>query len=185
MKHATVITKCGLFVAMICVCSLIKIPLPFSPVPITLQTFAVLLAGLMLGARDGMLCATVYMMLGAIGLPVFSGMTSGFGVLLGVTGGFIWGFIPAAFAVGLCHSKLRKRVPFAVSAGLACVLGSVLIYTFGVAWFAWSGQYAVGKALTLVCVPFLPGDFVKCVAAVCVAAALERAGFAGKKAVAR
>ena len=108
-QHGTDIKKmafASLFAALIAVGAYIKIPIPFSPVPITLQVFFIFLAGAMLGARWGTLSVIVYLLLGIVGLPVFSGGASGLGVLLGPTGGYLIGFVVAAFLVGtLCEKK--------------------------------------------------------------------------------
>src|SRR3712207_1750584 len=90
----------ALFAALTAACAWFKVPLPFTPVPITLQTLAVLLSGAMLGAYYGALSMIIYLILGAIGLPVFAGGGSGFGSLLGPTGGYLLSYPIASFVVG-------------------------------------------------------------------------------------
>ena len=109
------ITFVGLMTAVIAVLSQIAIPLP-SGVPITLQTFAVALTGYMLSYKYGSAAVVTYILLGAVGVPVFSGLKGGAGVLFGVTGGFIFGFLPMAFLCGL--SSKMKQIP-ALLMGLA------------------------------------------------------------------
>ncbi|MEG1426953.1 MAG: biotin transporter BioY, partial [Oscillospiraceae bacterium] len=100
----------GLFAAVVVVLTMISIPMP-SGVPITLQTFAVALCGYLLGRKYGVASVLVYMAIGAIGLPVFSGFHGGVGALVGLTGGFIWGFLPMAFLCGLAVKKKNKVLP--------------------------------------------------------------------------
>jgi biotin transport system substrate-specific component len=96
---------CALFAALTAICSQIMIPLPFTPVPINLAYLAVLVCGGALGPKKGAIAMTVYVLLGAIGVPVFHGLTGGLGVLAGPTGGYIIGYIPMALVMGL----LAKR----------------------------------------------------------------------------
>jgi len=139
----------------------IAIPLPFSPVPITGQTFAVLLVGAALGSRRGAASMALYVAEGAAGLPVFAGGTAGPGVLLGPTGGYLVGFIAAAFVTGWLAERGWDRRP--LTTALAMVLGNVVIYLLGVSWL--SLFVGVTKAPLLGMVPFLPGDLLKIVLA--------------------
>ena len=98
----------------------VRIPLPFTPVPITGQTFAVLLVGAVLGSRRGAASLLLYLMQGLVGLPFFAGGTSGLAILLGPTGGYLVGFIVAAYLVGLLAARgLDRRIPSALLAFLA------------------------------------------------------------------
>lgn len=103
MKYSktTYMALCGLFAALTAVCSYISIPLGFTPVPVNLATLAVFLAGGLLGKKYGTVALSVYVLLGAVGLPVFSEFRGGLGVIAGPTGGYIIGYIAAAFLVGL------------------------------------------------------------------------------------
>jgi biotin transport system substrate-specific component len=139
----------------------ISIPLPFSPVPITGQTFAVLLVGAALGSRRGAASMALYVAEGAAGLPVFAGGTAGPGVLLGPTGGYLVGFIAAAFVTGWLAERGWDRRP--LTTALAMVLGNVVIYLLGVSWL--SLFVGVTKAPLLGMVPFFPGDLLKIVLA--------------------
>jgi len=135
----------------------LAIPLPFTPVPITGQTFGVLLIGALLGSRRGALSMVVYLVEGSVGLPFFTGGTSGWHTLLGPTGGYLLGFIPAAFAAGwLAERGWDRRFATAIVAMLA---GEVVIYLAGLPWLAvFVGQ---GNALQLGLLPFIPGDIIK------------------------
>ena len=104
----------SLFAALTAAGAYIQIPIPFSPVPVTLQVFFVLLAGSMLKSKWGSLSMVVYTLLGVAGLPVFAGGSSGMGVLLGPTGGYIFGFILAAYLIG----KLSEKAEMPENPGL-------------------------------------------------------------------
>jgi biotin transport system substrate-specific component len=126
----------------------VAIPLPFTPVPLTLQTLAVLLAGAALAE-------------GAAGLPVFSGWRAGLPHLLGPTGGYLVGFVPAAFLTGLLAERGWDRRPLAAAA--AMIVGNAMIYVVGLSWLA--AFVGVGRVLPLGLFPFVPGDLVKIAAA--------------------
>lgn len=135
----------------------IVIPLPFTPVPITGQTFGVLLTGALLGSRRGALSVVLYLLEGVLGLPVFAGGASGPGRLLGPTGGYLLGFVAAAWVTGyLCERGWDRRV---LSATLAMGIGNGVIYLFGLLWLAYF--VGPGRALMAGLWPFIPGDVVK------------------------
>jgi biotin transport system substrate-specific component len=140
-----------------------EIPLPFTPVPITGQTFAILLAGATLGLRAGAASQLLYLAMGIVGVPFFAGGSSGWEVVTGPTVGYLVGFIAAAAVVGrLAERRQDRRVVSAIPAFLA---GSAVIYLFGMAGLmAVAGMTAV-DAFTLGVVPFLIGDGIKAVAA--------------------
>ncbi len=116
----------ALFAALTAIGGWLSFPLPFSPVPITLQVLFVLLAGALLGPMRGALSQIIYVLIGAIGLPVFAQFSGGIGILVGPTGGYLIGFIVAAFLVGL----IVEKAPFSsiVSTVLAMVVGVVAIF---------------------------------------------------------
>ncbi len=139
----------------------VAIPLPFSPVPITGQTLAVLLTGALLGSRRGSLCLLLYLAEGASGLPVFAGGMAGPARLMGPTGGYLVGFIPAAFFTGLLAERgWDRRVRTTL---LAILLGNAAIYAFGLPWLARfvGGERVLASGL----LPFLPGDLLKSILA--------------------
>ena len=152
----------SLFAALTAVGAFIKIPIPISPVPITLQVFFVLLAGLVLGSRWGGTSMLVYVLLGIIGIPVFSGGSAGIGVLMGPTGGYLIGFIAGAFIVGLIHERSNKGILAAVAAMIA---GLTVIYLSGVAQLSIVADMPVQQAVVIGVLPFLVGDVIKMTAA--------------------
>lgn len=137
----------------------IAIPLPFSPVPVTFQTFVVLVAGAVLGSRLGALSVLVYLTEGMIGLPFFAKGAAGVAYLRGVTGGYLLGFVVAAFVVGLLVEKgLGRKVSTAV---VAMGVGNVILYVFGIAWLQIILNVTITKALFLGLYPFIAGDVYK------------------------
>jgi biotin transport system substrate-specific component len=119
---------------IVAISSQITIILPFSPVPITGQTLAVLLAGLILGKKLGTASIAAYLAQGAAGLPFFAGGKSGLATLLGPTGGYLFGFLAAAYIVGMLSELRFKRSLF--QAFSAIVIGNMIIYVFGLVWLA-------------------------------------------------
>lgn len=145
-----------------------------SPVPITLQTFGVMLAGLLLGPVRGALAVLVYLAMGAVGLPVFAGGAAGLGTFAGPTGGYLVGFPLGAFVIGLIAHRLRR---FDRALGFtACVVGGIgVVYAVGVPWLAWRGELSLEEALITGGTLFLFGDLVKALLATAVAAGVYRA----------
>lgn len=139
------------------------IHIPLGPVPIVLQNLFVLLAGLLLGPRWGAASIGVYVLVGACGLPVFAGGKGGLATLAGPTGGYLAGFVMGALVVGwIAHHGPRRMVWDVV----AVVLGSLVIYGFGISWLKLVTAWPWGKALTVGLAPFVFGDAVKATVAV-------------------
>lgn len=150
----------ALFSVLIAVCARISIP---APVPFTLQTFGIFAALTILGGRRGFYAVAVYLLLGLAGLPVFAGFQGGAGTLLGVTGGYILGFGASALVYWLVTTRLGTALPVSI---LACVLGLVVCYAFGTAWFLVayaraSGPIGVTAALGMCVLPFVVPDLIK------------------------
>lgn len=140
----------------------VALPLAFSPVPVTGQTLAVLLVGAVLGSRRGALSVLAYLVEGTAGLPVFAGGGSGPIWLLGPTGGYLLGFVVAAWTVGwLCEHLWDRSVAGTLVIMLA---GSATIYMFGLLWLA--RFVGADRALALGLLPFFPGDSIKIALAV-------------------
>ena len=140
----------------------VRIPINGSPVPITLQTFFVILSGALMGGRLGLYSQLGYLLLGAAGLPIFQGLSCGMAVLLGPTGGYIVGFIFAAYFVG----SILERRPFGIiPIILSFILGSLIIYAFGIAWLILLYRVSVSSAVSIGVLPFVPGDIIKILAA--------------------
>ncbi|MGB9928556.1 MAG: biotin transporter BioY [Methanosarcina sp.] len=152
----------SLFAALTAAGAYIQIPIPFSPVPFTLQVIFVLLAGSMLKSKWGSLSMIVYTLLGVAGLPVFSGGSSGIGVILGPTGGYIIGFILAAFIIGKLSERNEKNTKsrFFINA-LNMSAGILAIYACGVFQLMLVAELSLKTALTLGALPFLPGETIK------------------------
>lgn len=153
------ITYTALGAALIAVCAWISIP---TAVPFTLQTLAVFLVAGLLGLKCGVASVAVYLLLGAVGLPVFAGFRGGLGILLGVTGGYLAGFVFTALAVGLTR-KVSQSLPALI---LGMVLGLILCYVFGSLWFLilytnTTGPIAITAVLAKCVLPFLPFDVLK------------------------
>lgn len=149
----------SLFAAMTAAGAYIRIPHLISPVPVTMQTLFVFLAGSMLKSKWGTLCMLVYALLGIAGMPVFAGGASGLGVILGPTGGYIIGFILAAFVIGYLSEKSGKTDY--LSNALYIGIGLVIIYALGVAQLVLVGKLDLLQAITLGVLPFVPGDLLK------------------------
>jgi biotin transport system substrate-specific component len=153
---AVLVVGFALFTALM---AQIEFPLWFTPVPITGQTFAVLLAGAALGWRAGLASQALYVGLGAVGLPFYSGGDGGWNVVTGATGGYLVGFIAAAALIGyLAEREQDRSIATAIPAFLA---GSAVIYLFGVTWLAHSLGVGATEAMELGMVPFIIGDLVK------------------------
>lgn len=154
----------ALCTAIIAVCTQLTIPMP-SGVPITLQTFAVALCGFLLAPKFAELSVFVYLLLGTVGIPVFSAMRGGVQILLGPSGGFLYGFLPMAL---LC-SLSKKKVP-ALALGIA---GLLACHFAGVLQYALLTHVGFFAAALKVSVPFLPKDFVSVIIALLIAQRLR------------
>lgn len=151
---------------LVAACAHVSIPLLFTPVPVTLQTFAVLLLGLMLGPASAFAALALYLIEGAAGLPVFSPHgPGGLLQLLGPTGGYLLSYPFAAALTSLIARRIR-RASFS-SYAFSAAAGSLLILALGACWFAVVTHQSAGTALTMTVWPFLPGDALK----VCASAA--------------
>lgn len=161
------IVYAAMFGAVTAIGAFIAIPLPFSPVPITLQTLFLFLAAALLGGRLGAMSQIVYIALGIIGLPVFAGGKAGFGVLLGPSGGYLYGFVIGAFVSGTLIALKEK--PGAAWIMLSLCAAVVAVYGCGVLQLAAVASLSLEKSLVVGALPFLPGDAVKIAAAALIA----------------
>ena len=150
------ITMCAMFVAIMAILSQISIPLP-NLVPITLQTFAAALCGYFLGLKKGMITITVYILVGAVGVPVFSSFKGGFGVLFGYTGGFIWGFL---FLVMACATFNKKKIGIPLG-----IIGVLLCHLCGVLQYYNVSENTFFQSFLSVSLPYLLKDFISVVIA--------------------
>lgn len=150
----------SLFTALTSIGAWIAIPLPFSPVPIVLANLFPLMAGAILGKWLGSLSQVVYLSMGMVGIPVFAHFTAGPGVIAGPTGGYLLGYVAAAFIAGAIveYLPLRKQsVLFPVS----LTAGAAAVYVLGIPWLANVTGMSIPAALTAGMYPFLPGDSLK------------------------
>lgn len=150
----------GVFAVLITICSWISIP---TLVPFTLQTFAVFLTVGLLGGKRGTMAVLVYVLLGAIGIPVFAEFTGGIGIILNNTGGYIIGFIFSALVMWLMESLLGRKLWVQ---GLSMILGIIVCYAFGTAWFMIvytrdAGTVGLATVLSWCVIPFIIPDIVK------------------------
>jgi biotin transport system substrate-specific component len=167
------LTLIAMFTALIAVCSWITIP---AAVPFTLQTFAVFLALGLLGGRRGTISVLTYIILGAVGAPVFSNFNGGIGALLGNTGGYIIGFLAASLVVwGLTHLLGNTNAALVIS----MVTGLLVCYAFGTAWFMFAymntnGTVSLITVLSWCVIPFVIPDLIKIFLALLLAKRLKR-----------
>ena len=145
------------FVIMTALGAFVRIPLPFSPVPLTLQTFFVLLGAAVLGGKLGVVAQLAYVLLGVAGLPIFSQTGSGLLYLAGPTAGYLMGFIAASFFIGQVITRVENKF-LAFSFFL---IGEFLILSLGTFWLKIFLRCSLAQALALGAIPFIPGDLCK------------------------
>ncbi len=160
--------------AFIATCAHVTVPLPFTPVPLTMQDFAVLLVGLTLGPVGGFAALALYLAEGAMGMPVFTphGL-GGVAQIMGPTGGFLLSFPFVAAMAGWGARSLKLDNGFA-RAVVACALASTLLFAFGATWLAQYGHLGATAVMHMAVTPFLPGNAVKIAAAAGIFSAVER-----------
>ena len=156
-RRSHLVSLTAAFVALIAVGGWVSLPIP--PVPVTLQTFFVLLAAVVMG-RHAVLPVFVYLLLGVLNMPVFHNGLAGIGVLLGPTGGYLIGFIPAVLLAGLAYEQENRIIR---AGGIAAA--TLIIYVFGITWMAYSTGMALAQAVLLGMIPFVAGDVLKGIAA--------------------
>lgn len=157
----------GMFAAVLSVLSIVAIPMP-SGMPITLQTFAVALCGYVLGAKRGMATVMIYILIGAIGIPVYAGMHGGISWLFSYTGGFLWGFVILALLCGIAGTKKKKTVRALISG-----IGLVLCHVLGMLHYALVAELAIPAAFLAVSAPYLIKDVLSLIGAYAVAKVIK------------
>ncbi|PTM60006.1 biotin transporter BioY [Desmospora activa] len=163
----------AMFAALTAVAGQIAIPLP--PVPITLQTLVVMLAGSVLGARWGATSIAVLILLAAFGVPVLSGGSGGLAILVGPTAGYIWSWPLAAFLIGWWTERMAPRLHFWRLALVHFIWGTALINLVGMSWLVLGAGLDWRVALATGVLPFIPGDIIKVLIASSIALSLYRA----------
>ncbi len=166
------LTVTGLSAAVLCMIAPFSVPLPFSPVPLSLTNLVIFVSVYSLGMKIGTLSVLIYLSLGAAGLPVFSSFSGGLGKLAGPTGGYLVGFIFLALIQG-CMLKYFAGKRSAAVAGM--LLGMAVCYSFGTAWLSWQLDQSFFASLSIGVLPYLPGDAVKIAAAAAVGPKLRQA----------
>lgn len=162
------ITMIGLMAAVICIAGPLSLPLPFSPVPVSFTNLALYLSVYILGMKRGTISYCIYLFLGLVGLPVFSGFTSGPAKLLGPTGGYLIGFIFTALVCGYCVDRWNGNI----AASFAGMMAGMVVYdVFGTVWLAYQAYYqaergfaaAFAAAFATGVLPFVVWDIIKIV----------------------
>ncbi len=161
----------AMMAAVTCVLGPLSLSIPISPVPISLTNLAVYFAVYVIGARRGTISYVIYMLIGLVGLPVFSGFTGGVGKLFGPTGGYLIGFVFMAIVCGIFIEKwpANKILHF-----IGFILGTMVCYAFGTAWLAVQAHLGYGAALAAGVIPFIPGDLVKIILAMILGPVIQK-----------
>lgn len=154
------LTLIGVMSAIICILGPLSIPIGL--VPISLTNLAVYFAIYVLGRKRGTISYMVYLLIGLIGLPVFSGFSGGFPKLAGPTGGYLIGSIFMAFISGIFIDKFSNKIYMCF---LGMIIGTIITYLFGAAWLAYVAHLTFNKALAIGVLPFIPGDLIKVIIA--------------------
>lgn len=163
------IVMVGLCAAIMCIAGPFSVPIPISPVPISLTPLVVFLAAYILPPKLCTLSTAVYLMLGTVGLPVFSGFTGGVGKIAGPTGGYLIGFLLTAFICSLFNHSFNKNIISLL--GMIC--GAAAYYIFGTVWFTIQQGVSFQAAFTACVLPYLLGDGLKIAAALIIGSKLK------------
>ena len=166
-----VVAKISLCIACLCIASYLSIPLPFTTIVLSLHTVAVNLTGLILKPKQAACAIMVYLLMGLIGLPVFSSGTSGPGKLFGPTGGFYFGFLFAVIVISLLRGNKNSLTRYIL---VTIGLGIPIMHIFGVLFMCFYNGFDVKSAFMTVSLPFIPGDILKCVVSSVIAVALNK-----------
>lgn len=159
----------GVMTALTCV--LAPLSIPIGPVPISLTNLVIYIALYVLGCKKGTISYLIYLLIGLIGLPVFSGFTSGAGKLFGPTGGYLIGFIPMALIAGVVIDRYANKWYLCL---IAMIVGTAVCYALGTAWLAYQGGMTLMKALAAGVFPFIPGDLIKMIVAMLLGPQLQK-----------
>jgi len=165
------VTMCALFAALTSVMSQISIPLPFTAVPFTMQLFAVGLCGLILGPKLGFISQLIYILMGAIGIPVFAQFQGGIGIVLGPTGGYIWAFPIAALVIGFVIKKHSSTIGKIIG----MTLGLLSIYILGTIQFSIVSGMSIIDSIYMAVLPFVVLDIAKFYLAIAVSKPISKA----------
>lgn len=167
LHHMTMI---GLMASVLCILGPLSVPIPISPVPLSLTNLAIFFATCILGWKYGTLSYLLYLFMGIFGVPVFSGFTSGFAKLIGPTGGYLTGMIITAMISGMAFEKFQSR-----AAIFFCLAAGVIIsYITGTLWLCHQAHLTFLQGLWAGVLPYIPGDLIKIIIAVIMGPTIKR-----------
>jgi len=184
-KKTNSLTKIALMAALLCIISPFAITFPFSPVPISLATLMLYLSVYIVGKKDAVISCGIYLLIGLVGIPVFSGFTGGVGKVLGPTGGYLIGYLFLVYISGWFVERwsskqdmnramsLGRRFIYLLQ-GLGMLLGTAVCYLFGSLWLAYQAGMDIITALGVGVLPFIVGDIVKIVLGVVAGNAVKK-----------
>lgn len=161
----------GVMAAITCIVGPLSINIPISPVPISLTNLAIYISVFVLGWKKGTVSYLIYLLVGLVGLPVFSGFSSGFTKLAGPTGGYLIGFILMAVVCGWFVEKFSGKIYMYI---IGMALGTGIAYLFGTVWLAKLMNLTFMEGLASGVIPFLPGDIVKVIISVLAGPILQK-----------
>lgn len=165
------ITMVSLMVAMLSITAYISFPIPFTPILITAQTIVINLIGLTLRPKKSVTTILVFLLIGSIGIPVFSGGRAGIGTLVGPSGGYFLGFVVAVFLISyLRGSKINFRTYLFLTIGV----GMTIIYFFAALWMSYYNGATIIETIKIAILPFIAGDIIKCFIASIIAVRLNK-----------
>lgn len=183
------LTKIGLMAALLCIISPFAITFPFSPVPISLATLMLYLCVYILGKCDAVISCAIYLLIGLVGIPVFSGFTGGLGKVLGPTGGYLIGYLFLVYISGWfvekwsqgskCGNLKKEETGLHCNLnyfmqGIGMILGTVVCYFFGSLWLSYQADMEFMVALSVGVLPFILGDIIKIFVAVVIGSSVRR-----------
>lgn len=165
------LVRIGLMTALLCIIAPFAFPLPFSPVPISFATFIIYLGTYTLGKKYGTISCLIYLLLGSVGLPVFSNFSGGIGKLAGATGGYLIGYLLLAFIGGWFVENYEGRI---LPSAFGLILGTALTYAFGTIWLSQQMSLSFSQGLAIGVSPYLLGDTVKIIATLIIGPILKK-----------
>ncbi|MBQ3566753.1 MAG: biotin transporter BioY [Oscillospiraceae bacterium] len=170
MKKTQMLTLTGLCCALLCIAAPVTLPIPISPVPISLAPLALFISSYILTPLQCFAGTVIYIMLGAVGLPVFSGFTGGVGIIAGPTGGFLLGYMGTALISSFFVHRYEKKYLHI----MGMIVGMCISYFMGAVWFAFQQNVTFLTALTLCVIPYIAGDMIKIFIAVFIGEKLQK-----------
>ena len=170
MKKTQMITLTGLCCALLCIAAPVTVPIPISPVPISLAPLAVFISSYILTPVQCLSGIVIYIILGAVGLPVFSGFTGGIGIIAGPTGGFILGYMGTALVSSFFVHRYEKKYLHI----FGMIIGICISYFIGTVWFSFQQNVTFLTAVTLCVIPYIAGDLIKIFTALFIGKKLQK-----------